>query len=471
LGFGGSDGHSRRELKPQLTVCGLGPGGEGQLTVETEELLSRPGPRYLRTTRHPSASKAGRAESFDHFYEEAPSFAEVYRGIVEALVTAATAAASGDDEAVYAVPGSPLVLEETVRLLRHDERITVRLVPALSFLDVAWARLGLDPVEAGVRLIDGLQFGTHAAGERGPLLVAHAYADHVLSDIKLAIDAGPEQRVVVLQRLGTDDEAIFEVAWPDLDRLVEADHLTSIFLPEVTAPVSFELARSVALVNRLRRDCPWDQEQDHQSLRRYLLEETHELVDAIDGLSSADDEGSAAGYEDLEEELGDVLFQVLFHAELAAEAGQFSIVDVARTLHDKLVSRHPHVFGQTTVDSTAEIVSNWDAIKQTEKQRESMMDGVPMSMPALALAQKVLQRATRAGIEVGFGSDQVAAGQLATSTVDEQAVGLALLAFVDSAAAQGIDVEGALRGAAVAAMARFRREEAVGPVTPHWVLG
>jgi tetrapyrrole methylase family protein/MazG family protein len=201
-------------LTPRVTVCGLGPGGHGQLTEATVASIERAGPRFVRTGRHPTAARVQQATTFDHLYEQASTMDEVYRGIVDALVGAASEA--GD--VLYAVPGSPLVLERSVRWLRRDERVEVELVPALSFLDEVWARLGVDPVDDGVRLVDGHQFAVQAAGERGPLVVAHAHAPWVLSDIKLSVDAGPEQKVMVLQRLGTADERIFVVAWPVLYR-------------------------------------------------------------------------------------------------------------------------------------------------------------------------------------------------------------------------------------------------------------
>ena len=451
-------------MRPTLTICGLGPGGPDHLTTETDDVLASASACFVRTERHPTASRVPAAKTFDHLYESADTFDDVYTGIVEALVEAATAQSG----VVYAVPGSPLVLEESVRRLRADERLEVELVPALSFLDVAWARLGVDPIDQGVRLVDGHEFTTRAAGERGPLLVAHTHAAHVLSDIKLAVDAGPEQRAIVLQRLGTAEESIFEVAWPDLDRVVDPDHLTSLYLPEVTAPVAMELARSVELVRRLRRECPWDQEQDHQSLRKYLLEETHELLDAIEALGDGSDGGA---YADLEEELGDVWYQVLFHSELATEAGQFTMVDVASTLHDKLVARHPHVFGEVSVNGTAEVVSNWEQIKQEEKQRASALDGIPSSLPALSLAAKVLERARRSGVPADFGSMEASTSELLASVDSPQSLGIVLLGLVNGSMAKGLDAEEALRVAVRAASTRFRADEGGGAVAPDWVRG
>ncbi len=469
---------------PRITVCGLGPGGAGSVTTATLDAIARSTVRFLRTTRHPTAHLVTGAASFDHLYEAADSFDQVYAAITDALVAAATGVASpgsGAGESVlYAVPGSPLVLEDSVRRLRADGRVEVELVPALSFLDEVWARLGVDPVDDGVRLVDGHRFGVQAAGERGPLLVAHVHAPWVLSEIKLALDVGDEQRAVVLQGLGTAEERVFEVAWPDLDRVVTPDHLTSLYLPELAAPVAAELVASVELMARLRRDCPWDRAQTHRSLRRYLLEEAYEVLEAIDRLPeqpdgsggpAADELDADDGYELLEEELGDLWFQILFHAQLAAEAGRFTVADVARTLHDKLVGRHPHVFGDVAVADAGEVVANWERIKQEEKQRNSVLDGIPVALPALSLADKVLQRAERAGWTTDTGElGRSLAGLLPPGAGSEQ-LGRALLALVVAGRAGHLDAEAALRSAVTAADRRFRRAEESGTRSDSWVLG
>lgn len=445
---------------PLITICGLGPGGRDRITEETAALLGGAERVFLRTARHPSADRAPGAASFDELYESADSFDEVYRSIADSVLNVARA----DGDVVYAVPGSPLVLERSVRHLRAARGVDVRLLPAVSFLDEVWAELAVDPVDDGVRLIDGLQFGTRAADQVGPLLVAHAHSPWVLSDIKLSVDVGPEQKVVVLQRLGTDQQRIFEVEWPDLDRLIEPDHLTTLYIPEMAAPVGFELARSVEMMRRLRRDCPWDREQDHASLRKYLIEEAYEVLDALDNLASSD------GYADLEEELGDLWFQILFHAELASEAGQFTIADVARSLSDKMIARHPHVYDNRPVDADS-LVENWEVLKQQEKQRGSVLDGIPSSLPALALAEKLLKKAERAGATplLHEAEHQVSA-LVGEATTDEQ-VGATLLAFVELTRRRGINPETALREATKRAERRFRAAEASGQPDDRWVVG
>ncbi|MCU1397693.1 MAG: putative MazG family protein, partial [Acidimicrobiales bacterium] len=193
--------------RPKVTVVGLGPGGPQHVTEQTLAAIASARHRFLRTARHPSASLVPEPITLDHLYEAADRFEDVYAEITQVLVAAATE----HGEVLYAVPGSPLILERTVRHLRADARVECVILPAMSFLDVAYAALGIDPVEAGVRLIDGHEFATAAAGLRGPLLVAHCHANWVLSDIKLAVDdagdvSNDDVEVVILQRLGTPDE-------------------------------------------------------------------------------------------------------------------------------------------------------------------------------------------------------------------------------------------------------------------------
>lgn len=438
--------------RPRVTVVGLGPGGPELCTVATAERLRSGAPVFVRTLRHPAAVLAVGAVSFDEMYERAERMDDVYGGIVERLVEAAIAAG----EVVYAVPGSPVVAERTVELLLADERVQVDVQPSLSFLDLAWARLGVDPVALGVRVVDGHRFAVDAAGERGPLLVAQCDRPEVLSAVKLALgeafdrlplDASSALRLTVLQRLGLPDEAITEVAWDDLDRVVEPDHLTSVWIPVAAPPVAAEVQRFVELVATLRRECPWDREQTHDSLRRHLLEESYEVLDAIDHL----DVEAGTGYEHLEEELGDLLFQVLFHTQLATEAGQFTLDDVARTVHDKLQARHPHVFGDVEAHDADAVAANWEQIKKAEKGRESVFEGIPEALPALLFALKVRKKA--AGLPEGAQvppPSSALVGEPASSAVDADGLGVALLALVELARDAGIDPEDALRRAASA---------------------
>ena len=221
--------------RPHVTVVGLGPAGTDLVGNDATDQLTRAatlGRAYLRTARHPAASRFEGVPAFDNLYEAAATFDEVYAGIVEALVAAALEAAP--EPIVYAVPGSPLVAERTVDLLRADGRVEVTARPALSFLDLAWVALGIDPLAAGVRLVDAGVAGPVIGREGGPFLVAQCWSRHLLSEVKLAVpdDDGLElPRPVLLHHLGLEDQVVAAVDWWELDRTLEPDHLTSVYIP------------------------------------------------------------------------------------------------------------------------------------------------------------------------------------------------------------------------------------------------
>ena len=210
----------------------------------------------------------------------------------------------------------------------------------------------------------------------------------------------------------------------------------------------------IATANKLRAPggCPWDAEQTHESLVQYLLEECYELVDAIEG----------GNRDEILEELGDVLYQVVFHSDLAASGSlgePFDIQDVAAKMRDKMISRHPHVFGDEAAlakfaaKTGDEVMQNWDAHKKREKpERMSVLDGIPEDLPALARANKVLGKAEKLGM-----LDADAPG--AFSITSEEELGAILLAVVQSARAVGLDSERALRGAVRSLSTEIREYE------------
>lgn len=458
--------------RAQITVVGLGPGDPSLITEGAHRALAGASRRFLRTRRHPSAGAAEPATSFDDVYDQAASIDDVYPAIVERLV-----AAAAEGPVTYAVPGSPLVAERTVELLRADRRAQVQVLPALSFVDLAWDRLGVDPFTAGARLVDGHRFALEAAGHPGPFLVSQTDTPAVLSDLKLSVDDGPA--ATILTRLGLPDEQVVEVAWADLDRSVAPDHLTCVWVPRLDAPVAAELVRFDELVRTLRARCPWDREQTHATLRPYLVEEAYEVLEALDAVVAADRPGDeTAGndldlaYDHLEEELGDLLFQVFFHAVLAAEEGRFTVGDVARGIHDKLVRRHPHVFAapETGVDA-AGVAATWDQAKRAEKGRASLLDGIPPGLPALQVAAKLGRKAGAVGFDwpdVEGVWSQVAAEleelRLALAGGDPAAAadeaGDVLFSVAQLARRLGVEPEGALRGANAKFRHRFQAMEA-----------
>jgi tetrapyrrole methylase family protein/MazG family protein len=308
--------------------------------------------------------------------------------------------------------------------------------------------------------------------------VAQCHADWVLSDVKLAHEtAAGDEEVVVLHHLGLSDERVARVKWNDLDRLerehgIVADHLTSLYVPKLSEPVAGEMAKLHRLARTLREQCPWDQEQTHASLVRYLIEETYEVVDALNALDPSDPQTD----ETLIEELGDLLYQVEFHATIAEQEGRFSLADVARATHDKLVRRHPHVFGDVQAETAGDVVTTWDEIKRRERAAKGgagdeptdFFAGVSRAAPSLSLAQKLQKRAA----EVGFDwpnvdgateklAEEIAELRSAHESGDPEAtrmeLGDVLFSVVNVARKLGFDAETALRDAADKFVARFTR--------------
>jgi tetrapyrrole methylase family protein / MazG family protein len=477
-----------------LVIAGLGPGGVGQLTAEGRDLLQQAlaeGRLLLRTRIHPTVEgwpALGEAPSLDHLYEQGADFGAVYERIAGAVLEAAQALLEGI-ELVYAVPGHPAVGEATVPRLRALARaagIGLRLVPGLSFVDSVGAVLEEDLGE-GLRVADALALGR--IDPTVPLLVCQVYSRRVASGVKLALGKHyPDEHPVILIRAAgvPGQERISRRPLFEVDRDDFADHLTSLWVPPLAPLEALREPQTLQeVMARLRAPdgCPWDREQTHASLRKYLLEETYETLEALDA-------GDVAA---LEEELGDLLLQIVFHAQVADEAGEFDLGDVVAGIVAKLIRRHPHVFGDEAhgggaVGHDAEaVLRNWETLKRAERAQKgaagggdgtegagesggrSMLDGVPRAMPALAYAQAVQERVARVGFDwpdVAGVVEKVAeeARELAEAPPEDhkarqEELGDLLFAAVNLSRRLGIDAEEALRGANAKFRARFAAME------------
>ena len=452
-----------------ITLVGLGPADTGSLSVAARDALRAATRLFVRTCRHPAVEGLRREgvafEPLDELYETARDFDAVYDAIATRVIEAAN-----DGDVAFAVPGHPLVGEESVRRIlarARDHGVSVRIVGSESFVEAALAALRA-PVGEGLLVLDALALDHAEPRVDLPTLVYQVYDAQVASDVKLALmRAYPDDWPVrVVRQAGVAGrEEVLETPLHRLDR-VDADHLTAVYvppLPESRRKPTF--ADLVAVMARLRAEggCPWDREQDHRSLRRYLIEECYEAVDAID----ADDMDSLA------EELGDVLLQVVFHAQIEHENGCFDIDDVVSHIVRKLVRRHPHVFGEVTVENSAEVLDNWEQIKRQEKGegwRESALDGVPSSLPALIRALEISKRAAKVGFEwerfedvlakmeeeIGELREAIEAGR-EDAAFDE--IGDLLFTIVNVARWRKLDPEDALRQMLVRFCTRFRRIE------------
>jgi tetrapyrrole methylase family protein/MazG family protein len=375
-----------------VIIAGLGPGDLDRLPRWVRAVLTDAERRVIvRTLEHPAAVQLAAlrpVESCDDLYRSLDEFDDVYVAIADRVEEA-----SKTDSVVYAVPGSPLVGEFAVPMIR--ERLSAEILPAESFVDAVLSAMGVDPLSDGFQLLNGHDLPQPLVIDK-PTVIGHLDAPQVLADALARLDRVlAEDGVVTLTaNLGSADEVIISGNTSQID-VGLAGVRTSLFVNGGGGG----LAGVVGAMRRLRIECPWDRKQTHQSLGRYLIEETFELAEALAGLPEVDWQNSGA-YADVEEELGDVLLQVLFHAAIAAEEGVFDIDDVAEQLRRKLVRRHPHVFGDVEAEDAETVKANWDAIKADEKgAKESALDGIPSGLPGLSAAAETQRRAAKVGFD------------------------------------------------------------------------
>ncbi len=440
-----------------LYIVGLGPGDVRYLTAEARELLESGRPVLLRTRHHPAVQALdphGRWPSCDDLYSSGHSFEGVYTAIADRV---RSLAAGGD--LVYAVPGHPLVAERTVCELLADPRGTeVRVVPGLSYVDLALAVLGIDG--ENLQVCDALALRIDA---QRPALIGQVYSREAAGDLKLAlVDIYPaEHEITLLFDLGTERQRAERVALADLDRRPYG-HLACVYVPPLLPEADVRRFDGLyAIVSRLHAPdgCPWDREQTHESLKPHLLEETYEVIDAIDAGDPAK----------LSEELGDLLLQVLMHEAVARRLGEFAMGDVTESIARKLIRRHPHVFGNATARTADDVRRSWEELKQAERGEESILEGVPRSMPALAASQVMQGRARRLGFDwpaidgplekLAEEIREFAKSETADQREDE--FGDILFVLANVAQRLGIDAEAALRRANEKFRRRFAKVEAL----------
>lgn len=383
---------------PTIHVVGLGPGDLDSLPVSTYRLLQSGLPVYLRTAVHPVVPQLRELgvefESFDAFYESESTFEHVYRGIAEAL----TEAAKRHGEVLYAVPGHPLMAEQSVQNLLADTRVEVKIGPGQSFLDPVCTALSLDPIN-GLVLLDGTSLRAAQLAPGIPTLVAQVFARTVATEVKLTLmEVYPDEHLVTVVRAAgvTGQERILEVPLYQLDHLDWLDHLTTLYVPPCESALARDPGMLAELVARLRAPggCPWDRKQTHQSLRPYVIEEAYEVAHAID---EGDDQALA-------DELGDLFLQVLLHAQIGSEEGLFTLRDIYERLGNKLIRRHPHVFGEEKARTAEEAQAIWSAQKQTEVAEEpfaqaSWLSGLRWGRPAAQVAVDLQERAAKLGFD------------------------------------------------------------------------
>lgn len=382
----------------RITVLGLGAGDLNQLPFGIYKVLQKTDNLYLRTKDHPVINELEKEgltfQSFDEIYEKHDRFEDVYQEIVQLLVDA-----SRKESITYAVPGHPLVAEKTVQLLielADKGDIQLEIKGGQSFLDAMFTSLKIDPIE-GFQFVDATDLESEYITFRQHLIICQVYDQMTASHAKLKLmeQLPDDYEVVIVTAAGSSDEQIRRVPLFELDRDTSINNLTSVYVPPVQKKEDlyhqFETLRSVIATLRGPDGCPWDQKQTHESLKKYLLEEAYELLEAID---EEDDDH-------IIEELGDVLLQVMLHAQIGEDEGYFSIQDVIQGLVSKLIYRHPHVFSTVHVDGEEDVLKNWQELKQAEKGNviESVLSGIPKDLSGLLKAEKLQGKAAKVGFD------------------------------------------------------------------------
>lgn len=442
-------------MSTDITIVGLGPGDPNLLTLEAWRVLSNADEVWLRTRRHPTVAglpDGPTYRSFDALYEEHTTFADVYGAIAGRIIDLGRR----DGGVVYAVPGHPLVGETAVLQIlerARQESLSTHVVAGISFIEPMLTTLGLDPFDAGLQIADAeiLARQYHPIVNVDlPLLVPQLYSRHLASDVKLTLlDAyPPEQQVTLVFGAGTSGVKVEHCTLHELDHRSSFDDWTTLYVAPVPAPGSVAAFHDIMTHLRSPEGCPWDREQTHESIRHNLLEETYEVLDAID----TGDMGK------LREELGDLLMQVLFHTEMAAEGGDFTLPQVVAGSISKLVHRHPHVFGDVNVSDSSEVLRNWEQLKAEERGEDAPergpFDGISAAMPALSRAQEIQGRAARLGFDWPTADgvwdkvhEELEELRVAGEDQREPELGDVLFSLVNLARWLGVDAESALRTA------------------------
>lgn len=381
-------------MKNKIEIIGLGAGDLDQLQLGIyKKLTTANAPIWVRTKDHPVVEQLSQEgvvfKGFDAYYEREDAFEKVYDHIVETLLEKAK-----EQSMIYAVPGHPMLAEQTVQLLLKQTDVSIEVIGGQSYLDDLFTALKIDPID-GFQFVDGTSFERNQLNYQQHIIFCQVYDRYVASEVKLNLleDLPADYPITIVEAAGSAAEVLTTIPLHALDHSLEVGNLTSVYIPPVPKDMlnhTFSRLREVISVLRGPNGCSWDQAQTHETLRRYLIEEVYEAIDAID---AQDDEA-------IIEELGDILLQVMLHSQIGEDADYFTIDDVIRGITNKMIYRHPHVFNH----STGDISKSWDELKVAEKgEKSSILGDIPTALPSLAKAFTLQKKAAK----VGFDWDDV----------------------------------------------------------------
>lgn len=376
-----------------ITIVGLGAGDISQISYQAMAELNSGKEIYLRTENHPIISLLDICyKSFDSYYDKSDSFEIVYEEISRKVVELGE-----KNDIIYAVPGHPRVAEISVPLIEkyaREKNIEVKVIASMSFIDAIYTYLEFDPSD-GFRLLDAFNVRRKDLDNEVNIIITQVYDRYIASDVKLKLMNyyDDEVEVWLVRSAGIKDlEYKSKIHLYELDNKEnEFDHLTSLYIPKGGKKKFNDIYDLIEVTDVLRGEngCDWDKKQTHKSLTKYLIEEAYELVDAI---KNDDIDGMI-------EELGDLMYHVVLHSRIGIESGYFDFDEVCDSSVNKMVDRHPHVFGDGDIqyDENA-----WDSNKMKEKGEEKVYEGmerIPIDLPALMRAYKIQSKASKVGFD------------------------------------------------------------------------
>lgn len=454
------------ETRKGITLLGLGPGNPELVTREAWSLLNSISEIYLLTTHHLSVRELPEVlqiHSFDGIYGREVEYTEIIEHIVQTILELGRR----PEGVVYGIPGHPLISEATgpeIYKRAKAEGLPIRLIEGINLTDSALSeiRLQTTPYFAVVDALE-LEIKYHPLfPPHFPALITNIYSKRSLEKIKtILLTQYPPDHPVQLVFWGKTTNAIVKhLSLDQIDQSDKTGFMTTLFLPPLRIHTSFEEFQELIALLRSPEGCPWDREQSHKSLRRNLMEEAYETLEAID----------QADINLMQEEFGDLLLQIVLHTQIASENDDFTMSDVIEGVYTKLVHRHPHVFGDEDLKDAKLVIENWERLKaiergENQKKEKGLLDGISTSMPALSVADAYQRRAARvgfdwSGIEGVIEKVKEEIEEFINAKGDnanDEEIGDILFSIVNLARCVDVDPEAALRNA----NAKFRRRFAV----------
>ena len=438
-----------------IVLLGLGPGDLRLLTREALEWIEQVDEIYLRTKNHPVATLLPDKISCHSFETELDPDLSAEQ-VNEKIILTILELGEQPHGVTYAVPGHPMTADVTCSGIIQRARavgIPVKIIAGVSLLEPTLQALSLDP-QTQITLIDALaltKLDTPSFPPSQPVLITHvASPDTVSRLMSILLTVYPKRhKVDLVHDVGTENELVEHFPLGEIDKSTHFGSCSSLFCPPLPFGSAFEDFQQIIAQLRSPEGCPWDREQTHASLKPYLIEESYEALEALD----LEDMPS------LKEELGDILLQIVLHAQIGKENGEFRMSDVMQFISDKMIRRHPHVFAGGDARDVAGVIHKWEEIKANERkdngnpEKKGMLDGIPANLPALVQSQHIQQRAQRIGFDwpeingvikkIYEELDELKQAQTPEERISE--AGDVLFAVVNLARWLDVDAESALR--------------------------